>query len=712
MLSSLYHHIFSSRNNNSNNSGNHLSSSSLSPFSSSSLNNHANNDTNSNDVGDGDGDGHNDGSGGFMALTPKIIKGTSKRKTRRRKKWQEKRQEKQNRQLLLLPIKKDKKHDIYEVPSPALVTRHDITASSLLDIGSSNFSTHIISMTSTTTSFMTISDLTLELWHHIFQYLVNEPKTILTIQCMTCRHLTRLLYDNEEIRVAIRLRFGLSSSISSSSTIVVVGKNSASPPMPSLSLSRPHPVALIGSDGDCHSIHEECEENVEVQRINDSKLEELEEEQLVMEKANDIAATAVAITVDSVEAIVSSSLKTQLRRQSQRLQYQQQQQQQTNASLPYGNNLEVKEEDEMSTSSDVSGGVFSDEEQSCSRSETRFSSLNNNRNGSKNYNNYNRIVTHRQKLQDAFNRKDAIHQKLNTFHVLIAGCVSVGKTSICKRFIARSDLHCAQNCATTRNTNHRSTVNQSSTLSLEQDSIQSVSDNENNGDNDRSTAATIHFHESDRVHCTYIAQSYKLAKKRKMYDPFRIYVQDSDYLDFIHQSSPPSIILPAAKHQLQLRSRNVAILDDCQSNSCNSNSTSSSHSQTTTHESNSLSVNQQQQQQPFDSLMLVFSYYDRSSFEKLTPLYKKIRSQRKEKAFPVILVANKTDISGDRCVSKEDVDRLMAKIAQKTSYHLFHECSAQSQRDVDVLFSSALQLMQKSRSTETNSDQQPLCIIS
>ena len=121
-----------------------------------------------------------------------------------------------------------------------------------------------------------------------------------------------------------------------------------------------------------------------------------------------------------------------------------------------------------------------------------------------------------------------------------------------------------------------------------------------------------------------------------------------------------------------------------------------------------------------DGYLLVFSLSDKASFEQLPHYYKIIRQARKSRLFPCLIVANKCDIN-ERCVKHDEVLKFVQRKARKNILVQYRECSAYQQKDVDLLFSDMLRVMQRYRADKAevanynksaNETRKTSCIIS
>jgi len=249
-------------------------------------------------------------------------------------------------------------------------------------------------------------------------------------------------------------------------------------------------------------------------------------------------------------------------------------------------------------------------------------------------------IAHRKKLQQRFDKMEAILQQQNTYFVTILGKTNVGKTMICRRFIERT---------------------------LDSDSTD---------------------FSSKKEHIAFTAQRYKVMRQ-KIINPFKIYITEDSGI-FTHENRLQNAYESNSSLLTHMHMNNgmkIKMDNNISLTTCNAPSDANGY-------------------------LLVFSLQDRHSFEEVKTLYSRIIQHKKSKCFPIVVVANKNDLN-PRAIQPDEITKTIHEIEKKNPFIAYRECCAKNQKEVDVLFSDILQLMQKFRMLEmSKNDPKNSCNIS
>jgi len=96
-----------------------------------------------------------------------------------------------------------------------------------------------------------------------------------------------------------------------------------------------------------------------------------------------------------------------------------------------------------------------------------------------------------------------------------------------------------------------------------------------------------------------------------------------------------------------------------------------------------------------EGFLLVFSLTDRASFAELPRFHKQILRVKDRDVFPMLLVANKADLTQQRMVSTEEAQSLAREL--KIPYI---ECSAKVRMNVDQCFHELVRIVRKFQEAE------------
>uniref|UniRef100_A0A0K0FCS4 Ras-like protein 2 (inferred by orthology to a D. melanogaster protein) n=1 Tax=Strongyloides venezuelensis TaxID=75913 RepID=A0A0K0FCS4_STRVS len=96
-----------------------------------------------------------------------------------------------------------------------------------------------------------------------------------------------------------------------------------------------------------------------------------------------------------------------------------------------------------------------------------------------------------------------------------------------------------------------------------------------------------------------------------------------------------------------------------------------------------------------DGFLIVFSVIDRNSFVEAEKLFRLIWRMKDRDDYPIILIANKTDLVEERIVTDEDILRFT-----QTYKVPFLECSAKKRQNVDQAFHDLVRLIRRYKTME------------
>jgi small GTP-binding protein len=93
-----------------------------------------------------------------------------------------------------------------------------------------------------------------------------------------------------------------------------------------------------------------------------------------------------------------------------------------------------------------------------------------------------------------------------------------------------------------------------------------------------------------------------------------------------------------------------------------------------------------------EGFLLVYSIIDRNSFEEIPKFYRQILRVKDRPEFPMVLVANKADLEGERVVSGPDGEGLAAELKIK-----YVETSAKHRIHVDKAFHDLVRVIRQAQ---------------
>uniref|UniRef100_A0AC35U5G6 P-loop containing nucleoside triphosphate hydrolase n=1 Tax=Rhabditophanes sp. KR3021 TaxID=114890 RepID=A0AC35U5G6_9BILA len=104
-----------------------------------------------------------------------------------------------------------------------------------------------------------------------------------------------------------------------------------------------------------------------------------------------------------------------------------------------------------------------------------------------------------------------------------------------------------------------------------------------------------------------------------------------------------------------------------------------------------------------DGFLIVFSVIDKNSFEEAERLFRLIWRLKDRDDYPIILIANKTDLIEERIVSEEDIQKFAH------SYNIpYLTCSAKKRQNVDQAFHDLVRLIRRYKTMESQYSNQDL----
>ncbi|TMS34436.1 hypothetical protein L596_002030 [Steinernema carpocapsae] len=102
-----------------------------------------------------------------------------------------------------------------------------------------------------------------------------------------------------------------------------------------------------------------------------------------------------------------------------------------------------------------------------------------------------------------------------------------------------------------------------------------------------------------------------------------------------------------------------------------------------------------------NGFLLVYAVTDRNSLEEVIKLHQLILRLKDRDEFPIMLVANKTDLQDERLISREEGQRVAHQLNVP-----YIECSAKERLNVDQAFHDLVRLIKSFQHQERQADKQ------